>query len=110
MSCPCDFEPKIQIACGLELVGIARAGELLERKSEVLVHVGCITGCLGAYLGGEDTQVFGSAAAPDDLEACCNELEAACASGDEPEAFGLNPVAMALLLKLAELLLKRLAS
>ena len=112
MSCACEFEPKIQVACGLELVNIIRSGEIVERKGEALMHAGCIVGCLGASLKGDDgEQVFGQApnAAPDDLESCCNELEAIC-GGTEPEVYGLNPMVVALLLKLAELLLKRLAS
>lgn len=104
MSCPCDFEPKIQINCALEVVAVIRSGEAMERKSELLKHIGCIVGCLGAYTDTADTpQPSGQGELTDDLESCCNEVEAVLSS----EAYALNPMVVALLLRLVELALNK---
>jgi hypothetical protein len=88
----------------LEVVGIVRAGEALERKSELLKHIGCIVGCMGAFTDNADApQPFGEVVLPDDLESCCNEVEAVCSG----EGYAINPAVVALLLKLVELVLNK---
>ena len=99
MSCPCTFEPSIQVNCVLELIGLVRSGDLVSQRAEALKHVGCILGSLGEYLGGDVTPVMRSdAAEPCTLEEAADQLEAALSVMKSDEAGKINPDNLALLL------------
>ena len=68
MSCPCTFQPTIQVNCVLELIGLIRSGGLVASRAEALEHVGCIIGSMGAFLGGDVTPVMGAS----DVEPSCS--------------------------------------
>lgn len=103
--CSCEFESKINVQCGLAIVRIVRSGEAIEKRAELLKHAGCLIGCLGAYLdGGEEQTPFATAGElPQELEACCDEVEAQLSG----EAYSVNPLVVSLLLKLAELVIRK---
>ena len=106
MSCPCEFEPAIQFDCGMQIVRIIRSGELGVKRAEVLQHVGCIIGSLGAKLNeGDDGGLFADGVAlPKTLDDCCDELEARTANA---EASSIDPAVWAILLQLARLLIEK---
>lgn len=104
--CSCEFEPKINVQCGLAIVKIVRSGEALEQRAELLKHAGCLIGCLGAYLddGSEEPRPFAtSGQLPQELGVCCDEVEAALSG----EGYAVNPLVVSLLLKLAELVIRK---
>ncbi len=113
MSCDCTFEPKINVDCALEILRIVRTGDLIAAKAELLQHAGCLIGCLGAYLDGQTEPHLFSAAPVDlpcTLEECCDEIEASVDASDGTAKFGaaaISPAMVALLLKLAELLIAK---
>ncbi len=106
----CEFEPKIQVDCALELFAIVRSGDLLERRGDALEHAGCALGSLGAYINQSSApEPFGAPAEyslPTDLDSCCNELESHLTA--DVEGYGANPLVIALLTQLAKLVLARL--
>lgn len=107
MAC-CEFEAKIQVECVMDVVGIVRSGELMTKRADVLQHVGCIIGSLGAYLDDDNDEAFASADAfdvPCTLEDCCDELEAQC-GGDAMTAPG--PIVMMLIKQIIRLLIEQL--
>lgn len=111
MEC-CEFEPKIQVECALEILRILRGGDATNQKGDLLEHAGCLVGSLGAWLNSQtDPQLMGAVAhdLPCNLDECCDEVEAslsmqATADG-EPRA--ISPAMMALLMRLAELLIAK---
>ena len=108
MSCPCTFEAKIQLECGLALAKIVRSGGLIEKRSEALEHIGCFTGSLGTYLrGNQAPEVFGAASptsTPDTLAACSAEVERQLGG----EGAQMSPLAILAIRKLVKLVLEQL--
>lgn len=101
MSCPCTFQPAIQVNCVLELIGLVRSGGLVASRAEALEHVGCIVGSLGAFLGGESPPVM-TGIDPDatsDIEQTSAALEAALTSMQADESGAINPDNLALILQ-----------
>ncbi len=113
MSCDCTFEPKINVDCALEILRIVRSGDLIASKADLLKHAGCLIGCLGVYLDDQtEPHLFTSAPVdlPCTLEECCDEIEDSIDVSDGPATFGaaaISPAMVALLLKLAELLIAK---
>lgn len=110
--CPCEFEAKIQVGCVVELVKIARSGDALSQKSEVLKHAGCVVGCLGAYVEQFESPrpSVGAAELPDTVEGCCDAIENAMpedTDGSEEGFRAINPIVLALILKLIEKLIAK---
>ncbi len=108
MDC-CEFEPKIQVECALEILRILRGGDAIQQKGDLLEHAGCLVGSLGAYLNSlDDPQLMGEAAhdLPCNLDECCDEVEATLGSVGANEV-GISPAVVALLLRLAELLIAK---
>jgi len=108
MSCPCTFEAKIQVSCVMEIITAIRSGDVLSNKGELLQHVGCVLGSLGAYIG-PDSQLFAAVAVdmPCTIEEACDECEAAVVGAGEDGLMAINPAVLALILKLVELLISK---
>jgi len=113
MSCPCTFEPAVQVDCLFEVFRIVRSGGLVDQKAEVLQHVGCVLGSLGSYLGGEPDLLTSQpeappAPAPATLEECVDQLETqmTAVQGLGRER-AISPATWALILKLIELILTK---
>ncbi len=107
MDC-CVFEPKIEVECALEILRILRGGDAAKQKGDLLEHAGCLVGSLGAYLNSlDDPQLMGEAAhdLPCNLDECCAEVEASLTGMQATAA--INPAVLALLLRLAELLIAK---
>ena len=100
----CEFEPKIQIECVLELVGLVRNQQLIEKRGEALQHLGCVLGSLGAKID-ESGPIFAETATCEaSLDVCCNELEAQLTG----EGAQINPAVLAVIMQFISLLLKQL--
>lgn len=108
MTCPCAFEPKIQVSCVMEIITAIRSGDAIAKKGELLQHVGCVLGSLGAYIG-PDSQLFAASgvALPCDIEEACNVVEIVLSSPPEDGVMAINPAVLALILKLVELLISK---
>jgi len=108
MSCHCTFEAKIQVSCVMEIITAIRSGDVLSNKGELLQHVGCVLGSLGAYIG-PDSQLFAAVAVdmPCTIEEACDECEAAVVGAGEDGLMAINPAVLALILKLVELLISK---
>lgn len=108
MACDCEFVGEIKVQCVLEIVRIIRSGDVLAARAELLQHVGCVIGSLGKYMEGTvDAMAVGAAGVPCSLEECADELERLCPSTEEASVMAINPALLALLLKLAELLIEK---
>ena len=119
-TCPCEFQPKVQVDCAFALVEIVRSGDLLGRRGEAMQHIGCIVGCLGSYMGsgldeGRSTlsSAEGSSELPETVEACCAAIEAEQSRTEstelpEDKAFGVSPILIMLIARLAKLLLEQM--
>jgi len=115
--CPCKFAAVLQVSCALELIKIARSGDFLARKADVLKHSGCALGSLGEYLEQTPEEPVTAmeavaTATPDTIEGCSAALESVLYAprADEVAASAaMNPVAVALLQKLIRLLLEKLS-
>lgn len=99
-----EFE-RLDLDDALELAGIIRRGELLERRVEALKLLGSIIGGLGVLL--ENRGVFGDPATdvgPMSLEQCAVELEAQLSS----ETSTISPVLIAIITRMVKLLIEEL--
>lgn len=114
MSCECNFEPKVPIACAQDLIALVKAGDY--GKGQVLQHAGCILGQSGALIaklrGDDDSAPIFSGMVPetpDTIEGCIEKLEIEMDAVDaDSDAMQANPVLTALLMKLVELAIKKL--
>ena len=90
MSCPCEFQPAIQVHCVMELIGLVTSGKLAQQKSAALEHVGCFVGSFGAYLTPDIPDVIGVAGdIPASVVAQAEELKVALAA--QGDASAINP-------------------
>jgi len=111
MACACEFQPVIQVDCVLDILRIIRSGDVLSARAELLQHVGCVVGSLGKYLEGE-ASIAASAPCPTPctLEECADELERMLPSQEAASVVAINPALLALLLKIAQLLIEKYLS
>jgi hypothetical protein len=115
MACDCTFEPVIKVNCVLDLIGLVRTGDLVPNRAAILQHVGCITGSLGKYMEGSTDSVQSLPATSDDLTNCIDDLEflvlpaitGTTLDQSPSDTVAINPALLALLLKIAELLIKK---
>lgn len=110
MACSCEFQPVIQVDCILDVLTIIRSGDLIGSRAQVLQHVGCVVGSLGKYLEGDLVTVSALGALPCSLEECADELERSLPSAEEASTLALNPALIALLMRIAELLIQKYLS
>ena len=107
MAACCEFEPKIQVDCVLSILKIIRSGDLISGKAELLQHAGCVIGCLGKYVEGSPSVVFGAGVdLPETLEECSQEVEQSMSMS---QGMTLSPATVALILRLVQLLLTQFA-
>jgi len=103
MSCPCTFEPTIQVNCVLELIGLIRSGKLATDRAEALQHVGCIVGSAGAFLAppviGGESEASDSIDIPDSLSAQADELHAALTAIQATSDKSINPENLSMILQ-----------
>lgn len=92
----------------LDLIKLVRSGELAERWLEAFDLVIKILSCVREFIGGDLPPMVGAAEIPETLEGVCSALEEALPSEDQPETVSLGPVAIALIAKLAELVIARI--
>jgi hypothetical protein len=103
MDC-CEFEPKIQVQCVLDLVSIVRNGGLVEQKATVLQHIGCIVGSLGSYIDTQDVPfASGTFDLPNNVDSLCDEIESQLTA----TGYAISPETWALIIKLAMFLLEK---
>ena len=110
MACACEFQPVIRVDCVLEILRIIRSGDVLPARAELLQHVGCVLGSLGKYLEGDVSIAATGCETPCTLEECADELERMLPSQEAASVVAINPALLALLLKIAELLIKKYLS
>lgn len=110
MACACEFQPVIQVDCVLDVLRIIRSGEVLAARAELLQHVGCLVGSLGKYLEGEVSIAVAAFDTFCSLEECADELERMLPSQESATVLAINPALLALLLKIAELLISKYLS
>jgi len=106
MACETHFDPGLEWGCIKELIGIVRAGEIRTRAIESIKIASWIVGCALDQFDDRTPVLFGAAEAPSTLDGCCAWLLAS-----EPESgqvMALNPVIVAVLMRLVELLLREL--
>ena len=109
MDC-CQFEPKIQVECALEILRILRGGDAIAQKGDLLEHAGCLIGGIGAYLNSlDEPHLMGESPndLPCNLDECCDEVEASLGGMQASESRAISPAMLALLLRLAELLISK---
>lgn len=92
----------------LDLIQLIRSGEFSERWLEAYDLLLEILQCTRDWFGPPMVGAAPAAELPDTLEGVCDELEKYLPKEGEPETVQLGPVAIALVAKLAELVLKRL--
>lgn len=105
--CKYDFEPKINVECTLEIIGIVRAGEIVSKRGEVLQHAGAIIGELGAFMSPEDEQPFAKTPLPEDDLLLCKEIEDALEAPEEGEPAQVNPLVWTLVIELIKRVLNK---
>lgn len=108
--CPCVFQPAIQLDCIMELISIVRSGELLSRKADVLVHIGCLSGSFGEYVRGTDVVSTQSLQLPLTLEDTCNALQSHIKAFNDPLVVvpsSISPMFTALIIQLIKLVIDR---
>lgn len=87
----------------LALFVLVRSGDLIDRRAEAIGLLGEILSALSLCMGGSDPIVSNSVM-PDTLEACMDQADILMS---EPTTQAINPALLALLLKIAELLIKK---
>lgn len=107
-----EFEARVPIECVKHVIDIIRSGNMMSRKGELLEHCGAILGELGALLksfeeDGPDGP-FASVALSEDQDITLSLLMEDIEDEIEGEGFKMNPLVVALIVKLIELALKRL--
>jgi hypothetical protein len=101
-----EFQARIPVKYGMELITLVRSDQRLSRKGEAVELAGAILGESGALLCSFENPVFSDV--PCTLEACCDALEAELESLPEEGVAAMNPLIMALLVQLIKKLLEEL--